>query len=859
LNFRFKLGILQILIFYLFITPCLSSQTKLLQRKSSQIPENYRFSLINEHRKLVSLNGEWDLASADPEIRTKVQVPFSYDFRGKAICKRTFDLNFENPQLWNYVLNCDGINYQCEILINGKFIDKHEGGYAPFSALIQEGIIENTGNTIEIKIDNTLDYSKTLPLKNINNYPKNYGGIYRDIYIIAVPKIFIRNINLNSEIDINFNADITNNITITATDITAVMDLLGDGTFSVRTEILDSAGNVKGSSSDISFTISQNSTLDIKNELTATNPQFWSPDYPYLHKIKVILSKGEKEIDLCISDYGVYELTQKSSSIIMNGADLKLRGINYVEEFPGAGISGSYGEIERDVKEIKSLGCNVIKLHGRPASPYLIKLCNIYGLLIFEEIPVFNVPAGIISQENFYALAGNQFKEMILAHKNNPSVFAYGLGNDFDVSDEKTRIFISKLYALGKSLDNRLIYYSTRNFKNDICRDQVDFVGINYYDKDLSAIKEIVSDSRLKKQKIFVANYGKIINPSNFSGYSDPASLESQSKYIVDFQKIVKKSSLLGSFFVSYTDWNSDFPNLKFFDRSNQYMRTSGLYSLYREQRSPAIILKKEYLDEDLPNLNIGTYSKEAPIAFVLMGLFTFILFIYLANSVRRFRENVWRAMFRPFIFFTDIREQSLFPALQNTLLAIIISIGNALFFANLFYFWRDSQLFDIMFSLLISSDSLKETFDTYFISPVKLVVLFTSVSMIKIFLIAVIIWLFSLTSKFKIGFNNIYTVTVWGFLPTIALMIIGIFFIRVLYLSPDFVIIGMAAAGFFYLISFYRILKGTYIIFDTFFLKAYSYGIITILVICGGVWFYLDNTKFITDYFDLIFSFLKN
>jgi hypothetical protein len=288
-------------------------------------------------------------------------------------------------------------------------------------------------------------------------------------------------------------------------------------------------------------------------------------------------------------------------------------------------------------------------------------------------------------------------------------------------------------------------------------------------------------------------------------------------------------------------------------------MRTSGLYSLHREQRSPAVILKKEYLDEDLPNLNIGTYSKEAPVVLVLMGLFTFILFIYLANSVRRFRENIWRAMFRPFIFFTDIREQSLFPPLQNTLLAIIISIGNALFFANLFYFWNESQLFDIIFSLIISSDSLKETFNSYFISPVKLVLLFTILSFIKILLFTVIIWLFSLTSRFKIGFNNIYTVTVWGFLPTVALMLIGIFYVRVLYLSPDFVIIGLAVAGFFYLLSIYRILKGTYIIFDTFFLKAYSYGIITILVICGSVWFYLDNTKFITDYFDLIFSFLKN
>ncbi len=859
LNLRPNFKIIFFILAVVIISLQLSAQSRIFQRNSIEIPAPYAQNIKSEYRKIINLNGEWNFTSADPYYNTKVQVPFSYDFKGKTVCSRSFNIEFDNPDAWNFVLYCDGINYQCEITINGRFIDKHEGGLAPFSSLILEGIIKESGNTIEIKIDNTLDYSKTLPLKNVTNYPKNYGGIYRDIYILAVPKVFIRSTNLHSEIDINFNADIVNKISITSTDISAITGLMEGKSYSVITEILDSAGEVKASSPASSITISSNSTIEAENKLTLNNPRYWSPEDPYLYIAKVTVYLGTETVDAYTCDFGIYELSVKLNSIIFNRSEIKLKGLNYIEEFPGSGMSGSYNEIEYDVKNIKSLGCNIIKVYGRAASPYLINLCNKYGLLIFEELPVFNVPEGIFELENFTALAENQLSDIILNHKNNPSIAAYGLGNDFDVSCQPAKNYVSRLYALGKKLDKRLIYYSTRNFENDICRAIVDVVGINFYDRDLKLLKDISTGIKLKKQRIFIASYGKVINPADFSGYSDPNSVEAQSKYIVDFQKIVKGSSIAGSFFLSYADWNSDFPNLKFFDRDNQYFRTTGLFTINREQRPPAEILKKEFLDEDIPNLNIGTYSREAPIFFVLVGLFTFILFIYLANSVRRFRENVWRALFRPFIFYTDVREQSLISPIQNILLALIISIGNALFFANLFYYWRDSQLFDIMLSLIVSSDSLKIYTDQLIISPFKLTLVLTAISFVKIFFFSVIIWLFSLTSKFKIGFNNIYTVTVWGFLPSVILLIAGTFYIRILYENSDCVVIGLILTLITYVISVYRILKGTYIIFDTFFLKAYTYGIILIAVICGGAWIYLNSTKFVYDYLKLVLLFLKN
>ena len=767
-----------------------------------------------------------------------------------------FNTGLESPQEYNYLIFCDGVNYQCEIKINGSFIIKHEGGFTPFYAAIAEGIIKESGNIIEIKLDNNLDPSKTIPLKNTANYPKNYGGIYRDIYILAVPKLFIKSVNVRSEIDINLNADITSTVTISGTDIEKYSG--ADSKLSVKTELIDTGGNIKASGNYVPFTISSNSTIQVSNKFVLSSPSYWSPEYPYLYKLRVTVYSGEQVIDSYLCDYGIYDLSRKSGVLTLNNAEFKFKGVNYIEEFGGKGICASYSDIERDVKLIKSLGCNIVKIYGRPASPYLIDICNKNGLLIMEELPVFTVPSGILKNENFLQLAENQLNEMIASHKNNPCIFAYGLGNDIDVTSDEGQDYIKSMVESARKLDNKLVFYSSRIYKDDKCRDLVDFTGLNIYDADINSLKSISAEIKQKKEKVFISNYGKIINPSNTSGYSDPNSLEAQSKFIVDFLKFYKSSSFMGSFFQSLTDWNSDMPNLNFPDLSNQYMRTTGLYTLYREQRPPAIILRKEFLEEDIPNMNIGTFSKEAPLVFVFTGLITFILFIYLANSVRRFRENVWRALFRPFIFYTDVREQNLIPAYHNILLAVIIAIGSGLFFANLLYFWKDSQLLDIMLTVIFSADSIKIFMDQYIVNPVKLTGLLAAVSFVKIFIIAFIIWLFSLTMKYRIGFNNIYTVTVWGLLPVILLLVIGTFYVRILQSNSDFVIIGLGIAAFLFLLSFYRVLKGTYIIFDTFFLKVYTYGILTLALIAGGTWVYLNSVKYVFDYYSLVMLFLK-
>ena len=830
------------------------SQDKFFSRNLPELPAYLINNHTNDYRKIINLNGEWEVLSSEQKTY-KIQVPFCYNGKGTVHCSRYFDLELENPLLWNYILVAQGINYQAEVKINGNFIVKHEGGFTPFSSVIPNNIIREKNNLIEIIIDNTLSVSRTIPLKNSVLIPQNYGGIYRDIYIIAVPSVFIKAAHLASEIDINLNSDITCNVVVSSTDISEEKT----STYNINVEILDTSGNLKSSATSADFSIPSNSTVPVQLKFTFNSPSFWSPDNPYLYKVRVKLLRNSETIDMVNYDYGISDVSYRSNQIYIGQKEFRFKGINYIEEFTDKGICGSYGDTEEDVKKIKNLGANIIKVYGRPASEYLLELCSRYGIWVMEEIPVYNVPATILGTENFLTLAENQFTEMIRAHRNYPCIFAYGMGNDFEVTGPEAAEYVKRLRNAAKLLDNKIVYYSTRNYYYDKCRQYADMTGINFYNGDLNYLKNILLDIKIKNDRIFISNFGKIINPDNVSGgYSDPSSNESLSKFIVDVYKLTANSSLRGAFLHSFSDWKSDMSNTVYYRESDQNLITTGIFNLQREQRPPSVILRKVFLNEDIPNLNIGSYSKQQPVIFVFIGLGTFILFIYLANSVRRFRDNVSRALIRPFIFFTDVREQNLIPANYNTILLLILSVSSGLFFANLIYYWRDSDLFNIILGSVFINEKVKLRADQIINSPLKLTLALTLLLIIKMYFTVFIIWLFSLTLKYRVQLNNIYSVVVWGFLPLISLLIAGSFYLRILSEMSDFVYFGLGFAVIVYILSLYRIFKGVSVIFDVFYLKSYIYGLLTTGIIIGTALYYINHTRHTIDYLYLILSFLK-
>ncbi len=154
-------------------------------------------------RTKIDLAGTWQY-TLDGRAWNSIEVPSVYDSPAKVMFQRMFEMTSEMLDQYTFFLVAYGINYQSEITINGTFIGRHTGGYTSFVLPIPGNTLQVGGeNVISIAVDNELTARTTLPLRQMVGGWKTYGGIFRDIYILGVPRMFIN----EAEVRVDFSSD----------------------------------------------------------------------------------------------------------------------------------------------------------------------------------------------------------------------------------------------------------------------------------------------------------------------------------------------------------------------------------------------------------------------------------------------------------------------------------------------------------------------------------------------------------------------------------------------------------------------------------------------------------------------------
>src|SRR5207247_9064501 len=107
--------------------------------------------------------------------------------------------------------------------------------------------------------------------------------------------------------------------------------------------------------------------------------------------------------------------------LYVNNRLTPIKGMLWEEDHAAFGSSPIYEVLERDVASIKSLGANLVRFR-HPPHPYLLNLCDRYGLMVMEEIPLVNVPGEILSRESYQELAAVAAREMIARDRNHACI-----------------------------------------------------------------------------------------------------------------------------------------------------------------------------------------------------------------------------------------------------------------------------------------------------------------------------------------------------------------------------------------------------------------------------------------------------
>ncbi|KAA0211679.1 MAG: hypothetical protein EDM69_00215 [Chlorobiota bacterium] len=830
-----------IFIFVTFSSDSTKAQIKIFERDPA-IQEFPTLITAGLTRTIIPLNGQWQVSFNDYKSFSEVNVPSCYDYSGVAVFQRYFKIPFNNPEEYNFIIVAEGINYYSRISINGNFVTEHYGGYDSFIATIENGLITSE-NFIEIKIDNELSFKSTLPLSEQVNYPKNFGGIYRDIYIVVVPRVYTAENHLVYKFTSPNTINLKNSVKIRTGNISS-----GNGhqEFILQSFLLDDTSDaVISESQEVRFTTGNFTSEEYSNHFSATLPSLWSPDNPKLYRLKTTIKDIDGNIiDEMIVTTGFRDVTIKSNHVLLNGKKSLINVLNYYVQNPNELIAVSYSSVERDVSLIKQMGFNAIRTPGVTAHPYLIKAAEKAGLFIFQEFAFNEVPAEIMSDQYLESAYG-YLTSVINRDRNSPAIIAWGIGNDFNVTEQRSVDYVKGAYSIVKALDSRQVYYTSRNIKDDICRHYVDFKGINIRSRDIGLPAKIIDalsstgvSTGNNVKPYFISSFGIAINNENESGFANVYSSQFQAKYLVDSYKLFYKNfPIIGV--SSFADWISGRP-LNFRQNANPELVTDGLFTIYREPKLASHIVSRAIKLQDIPRIREGEPYSDSAYILISTGVVLSIIFFLLLLNIRKFRDGFTRFLFRPGIFFQYLNDQLLVPVTLNVLISLLVSIGIGVYVSSLFYYYRESDIFDMIIAKILTNDSLKILFSDVTNNPIYSIALFTVVNILLLALSYLLIRLVSLFISAKVNTRSILIIVSWSSVIMFPFMIIGTIIFKLASLETDYVMYSFVLLCLLHVIYILRLIKGARVLLNFSYLRSIFFSLLFIAILYGGTYIYL-------------------
>ena len=389
-------------------------------------------------RNILNINRDWvfvkDLAQvpgALPQNGEMIHLPHTWNamdgqdggndyFRGTCCYAKALNKT-DLPAGEKLFLEINGANSSSDVYCNGKHLAHHDGGYSTFRVELTGHIREE--NLLCILVDNAA---------NEEVYPQTadftfYGGLYRDVNLIAVPAAHFELAELG-------HPGIHVTSVMEGADARVTVKAFPTGLESgdrVICRLLDGEGTV----------IAQQDTGDFR----ITNAHLWDGvKDPYLYTAEAAILRDGQELDRVSARFGCrsFEI-HPERGFILNGREYPLRGVSRHQDRWQKGNALSHEDHVQDMDLICEVGANTIRLAHYQHDQFFYDLCDERGMVVWAEIPYIS--------RHMPGANGNtvsQMKELITQCYNHPSIVVWGLSNEITMDGAKDPDMIRNHHVL---------------------------------------------------------------------------------------------------------------------------------------------------------------------------------------------------------------------------------------------------------------------------------------------------------------------------------------------------------------------------------------------------------------------------
>ncbi len=329
------------------------------------------------------------------------------------VYKRTFT----TPATWRdkaVVLNFEGVMTDARVTVNGKSAGPlHQGGFYAFHYDIT-GLLKPAGQPNEIQVDVDDESSDA----SVNRAERrgdfwNYAGIFRPVYLEAVPKTFIEHLAVNA----------------TATGVLELDARLADRrtaepigtTATVEAQVFDLNGKPVGEPVTVA-----NATLASVAHLAGkiSSPRLWTAETPNLYRLEVRLMINGVVVHTVHQTFGFRTIeVRPGQGLFVNGNRIFLKGVDRHSFWPDSGRTLSDKISRDDVNLIKEMNGNAVRSSHYPPDRHFLDACDELGLYVLDELTGW--------QAKYDTSVGRKLvKELVEHDVNHPSILFWDNGNE---------------------------------------------------------------------------------------------------------------------------------------------------------------------------------------------------------------------------------------------------------------------------------------------------------------------------------------------------------------------------------------------------------------------------------------------
>ncbi|MDD6471859.1 MAG: glycoside hydrolase family 2 TIM barrel-domain containing protein [Bacteroidales bacterium] len=397
--------------------------------------------------KDITVPGNWEVQGFGPAI----YVNHGYEFKPRnpnppeipianpvGVYRRELDI----PTSWDgkdVLLHIAGIKSAAYVYINGQEIGYSEDSKNPAEFNITPYLKKGSKNVVTLKV---FRFSTGSFLECQDFW--RISGIERDVYLMAEPKVAIRDFSVVSTLDDSYTTGIFG-LKLQVTNHSSKQSHL-----TASYELLDQSGKtvLTGEKTMQVFPGKENTTIvfdrqELKDVLT------WTSEHPNLYKLLLSVKENGNVSEVIPFNVGFRRIEIKPIDqlaangkpyvvMMVNGQPIKLKGTNIHEHNPATGHYVTEELLRKDFELMKLNNFNAVRLCHYPQQRRFYELCDEYGLYVYDE-------ANIESHGMYYSLKkggtlGNnpewlkphlyRTQNMFERNKNYPCVNFWSLGNE---------------------------------------------------------------------------------------------------------------------------------------------------------------------------------------------------------------------------------------------------------------------------------------------------------------------------------------------------------------------------------------------------------------------------------------------